>query len=58
MENMYLPLCINDLDFHFLLLPPVLQQRTLSKYFMSYLVSVVALEKSLATMGQRLSQRK
>ena len=44
MENMYLPLWINDLDFHLLLLPPVLQQRTLSKYFMSYLVSMVTLE--------------
>ena len=58
MENMYLPLWINDLDFHLLLLPPVLQQRTLSKYFMSYLVSMVTLEKSLATMGHLLSQRK
>ena len=55
--NMYLPLCINDLDFHFLLIPPVLQQRILSKYFMSYLVSMVTLEKSLATMGHRLSQK-
>ena len=44
MENMYLPLWINDLDFHLLLLLPVLQQRTLSKYFMSYLVSMVTLE--------------
>ena len=58
MENIYLPLWINDLDFHLLLLPPVLQQRTLSKYFMSYLVSMVNLEKSLATMGHRLRQRK
>ena len=57
MENMYLPLWINDLDFHLLLLPPVLQQRTLSKYFMSYLVNMVTLEKSLPTMGHRLSQR-
>ena len=58
MENMYLPLWTNDLDFHLLLLPPVLQQRTLSKYFMPHLINMVTLEKSLATMGQRLNQRK
>ena len=51
MENMYLPLWINGLDFYLLLLPPVLQQRTLSKYFMPYLVNMVTFEKSLATMG-------
>ena len=57
MENMYLPLWINDLDFHLLLLPAVLQQRTL-KYFMSYLVNMVTSKKSLATMDHCLSQRK
>ena len=57
MENMYLPLWINDLDFHLLLLPAVLQQRTL-KYFMSDLVNMVTSKKSLATMDHCLSQRK
>ena len=46
------------LDFYLLLLPPVLQQIILSKYFTSYLVNMVIFEKSLATMGHRLSQKK
>ena len=57
MENMYLLLWINNLNFRLLLLPSVLQQRTLSKSFTSYLVNMVTLEKSLATMGHRLSQK-
>ena len=58
MENMHLLSWINDLDFHLLLLPPVHQQRTLLKYFTLYLVNMVSLEKSLATMDHRLTQKK
>ena len=58
MENKYLLSWINSLDFHLLLLLPVHQQKTLSKYFTSYLVNIVTLTKSLATMDHHLTQRK